>query len=836
MGVEALGTPGGPLDVEAIVDLARTLGTGLPAVVGDRRLVRGVDLGRPRDRRRGGRRRGAAASMTPSSVELSTVLAHRVADLDDADPVGLLAPRRCLPRRRSPSGPTAARETLVALDDDDLALPAVPCRSRGSRSVRGRRYRSRLPPRGRRRAAGHPHRRDARCEDAERPWPSTAPVGASVEPDWWLHRESRFTPGDPRLPTGIGAAVAPWLGWLVAPIQIAGWTAEPGAPEPWDPDDGPAPADDALTHALTLLMADEADALALRLAAGAALTVAVTAGPADPAARRLSRCGDRGCGPGRGGTTRLAGQQAAVSIVGGLAGPGHGFVVTGGVDHSGLRHRRGAHHDHARRPSGDGRGRGRRLRRGRFVGVRRRRRLAGDRGSRAAAVAAARSRRRRGVPRRSRRRGGRRRSPASWRTGPRRSTIPSCAAVALALYNRVGGGGRPGTSGSWRERPAGQHRRAQDNGGDGGSQGSAWRPTIQARRRASLSVSTSAGHVVIPIADAALGHHLLAAEFSPHEVAGPLLGFVAEAQIHVVELDLALDGDGEGLAGGIIARSTPRPAPRSPSGPRRLEPLDAHGDSSTSWSAVLRPARGRCRPRRASRLGYWSTTSPRSAASTIVTKLSALRARWVSTWPTVQPGSRLARCGLTGRRPPRSSRASSAAWAPRQPSRSRRRSRSIGTRGPYPRGNLSAMQIAMVGLGRMGANMVRRLHARRPHVRGLRRQRRCGRRPPWPTGPSAPARSPNWSPRSSAPRHVWIMVPAAFVGGTVDQLGRPARRRRRHHRRRQLLVPRRCRPGGAAGGAAASTTSTSAPAAGCSGSSAGYCLMVGGDAEVGRPA
>ena len=40
---------------------------------------------------------------------------------------------------------------------------------------------------------------------------------------------------------------------------------------------------------------------------------------------------------------------------------------------------------------------------------------------------------------------------------------------------------------------------------------------------------------------------------------------------------------------------------------------------------------------------YCSTDSPRSAASSMRTWESALRARWVRRWPTVQPGSRLGR-------------------------------------------------------------------------------------------------------------------------------------------------------------------------------------------------
>jgi 6-phosphogluconate dehydrogenase len=81
------------------------------------------------------------------------------------------------------------------------------------------------------------------------------------------------------------------------------------------------------------------------------------------------------------------------------------------------------------------------------------------------------------------------------------------------------------------------------------------------------------------------------------------------------------------------------------------------------------------------------------------------------------------------------------------------------------------MQLAMIGLGRMGANMVRRLHrdghdcvvhdvdptarsrARRRARRHRRRHARRGRRR-----------------ARGTPDNIWIMVPAAFVGATVDAL------------------------------------------------------------------
>ena len=66
---------------------------------------------------------------------------------------------------------------------------------------------------------------------------------------------------------------------------------------------------------------------------------------------------------------------------------------------------------------------------------------------------------------------------------------------------------------------------------------------------------------------------------------------------------------------------------------------------------------------------YWASSSPSAAPRRIRTKESALRARWVSTCPTLQPGSRLARAAT------RSSTASSPARrrpvASRQPAMSR---------------------------------------------------------------------------------------------------------------------------------------------------------------------
>ena len=130
------------------------------------------------------------------------------------------------------------------------------------------------------------------------------------------------------------------------------------------------------------------------------------------------------------------------------------------------------------------------------------------------------------------------------------------------------------------------------------------------------------------------------------------------------------------------------------------------------------------------------------------------------------------------------------------------------------------MQLGMIGLGRMGANLVRRLmrdgHAASSttstptpctalagegaagadSLGGLRRQAR------------------------QAPRAVWVMVPAGFVQDTVDQLAELLETDDMVIDGGNSYYRDDIAAGGAAEGAAASTTSTAAPAAACGGSSA----------------
>ena len=105
----------------------------------------------------------------------------------------------------------------------------------------------------------------------------------------------------------------------------------------------------------------------------------------------------------------------------------------------------------------------------------------------------------------------------------------------------------------------------------------------------------------------------------------------------------------------------------------------------------------------------------------------------------------------------------------------------------------AAMQLGMIGLGRMGANIVRRLmrdghecvvyDVNEAAIAQLEGEGALG------------ARSlEEFAAKLTTPRAAWIMVPAALAAATVERARRALRARRHHHRRRQQLLPRRHRP------------------------------------------
>jgi 6-phosphogluconate dehydrogenase len=79
------------------------------------------------------------------------------------------------------------------------------------------------------------------------------------------------------------------------------------------------------------------------------------------------------------------------------------------------------------------------------------------------------------------------------------------------------------------------------------------------------------------------------------------------------------------------------------------------------------------------------------------------------------------------------------------------------------------MQLGIVGLGRMGANMARRLHQAGQECVGFDVDPAAVTAIAAESIPGAGSLDELVS-RLDAPRHIWIMVPAAFVGSTVDEL------------------------------------------------------------------
>ena len=130
------------------------------------------------------------------------------------------------------------------------------------------------------------------------------------------------------------------------------------------------------------------------------------------------------------------------------------------------------------------------------------------------------------------------------------------------------------------------------------------------------------------------------------------------------------------------------------------------------------------------------------------------------------------------------------------------------------------MQLGMIGLGRMGANIVRRImrdgHTAVAYDTNADTVAALARR----TARSARRRSRSSSPKLEKPRVAWVMIPAGITGKVVEQLaelmedgdiiinGGNSNYREDFDRAADAEAER------------ASTTSTSAPAVACGASSA----------------
>ena len=98
------------------------------------------------------------------------------------------------------------------------------------------------------------------------------------------------------------------------------------------------------------------------------------------------------------------------------------------------------------------------------------------------------------------------------------------------------------------------------------------------------------------------------------------------------------------------------------------------------------------------------------------------------------------------------------------------------------------MRLGMVGLGRMGGNLARRL-MRDGHETVVFDVTEAAVAALESEGADGSRSIGEMAAKLQAPRVVWLMIPAGLTGRVVDQVA-DARARRHHHRRWQLQLPR----------------------------------------------
>ena len=141
------------------------------------------------------------------------------------------------------------------------------------------------------------------------------------------------------------------------------------------------------------------------------------------------------------------------------------------------------------------------------------------------------------------------------------------------------------------------------------------------------------------------------------------------------------------------------------------------------------------------------------------------------------------------------------------------------------------MQLGMIGLGRMGANMVRRL---------LKDGHQCVVFDMSPKAVAGPGQGEGDRRRSLAdfvkklakPRAIWLMVPAAVVDKTIADLLPLPRSRRHPHRRRQFLLHRRHPPRQGTRRRSGIHYVDVGTSGGVWGLERGYCMMIGGRSQA----
>ena len=140
------------------------------------------------------------------------------------------------------------------------------------------------------------------------------------------------------------------------------------------------------------------------------------------------------------------------------------------------------------------------------------------------------------------------------------------------------------------------------------------------------------------------------------------------------------------------------------------------------------------------------------------------------------------------------------------------------------------MQLGMIGLGRMGANLVRRL-LRAGHSCVVFDRNQAAVTQLEGEGAVGAGSLEELVARLEVPRAAWVMVPAGVAGRVVEELGGLLDAGRRGDRRRQLLLPRRHRRAEALGARGVHYLDIGT-SGGVFGLERGYCLMIGGPAEV----